>query len=55
MRKFAPNFEIIMADLLKTEQQFKDVMSECRTLFEKKLHNHATSFGKGCDTLPLRP
>ena len=23
MRKFAPNFEIIMADLLKTEQQFK--------------------------------
>ena len=30
MRKFAPNFEIIMADLLKTEQQFKDVMSECR-------------------------
>ena len=38
MRKFAPNFEIIMADLLKTEQQFKDVMSECRTLFEKKLH-----------------
>ena len=28
MRKFAPNFEIIMADLLKTEQQFKDVMSE---------------------------
>ena len=43
MRKFAPNFEIIMADLLKTEQQFKDVMSECRTLFEKKLHDYGAS------------
>ena len=44
MRKFAPNFEIIMADLLKTEQQFKDVMSECRTLFEKKLHDYGASW-----------
>ena len=33
-----------MADLLKTEQQFKDVMSECRTLFEKKLHDYGASW-----------
>ena len=44
MRKFAPNFEIIMADLLKTEQQFKVVMGECRTLFEKKLHDYGASW-----------
>lgn len=50
MRKFAPNFEIIMADLLKTEQQFKDVMSECRTLFEKKLHDYGY-LGESCALL----
>ena len=33
-----------MADLLKTEQQFKNVMSECRTLFEKKLHDYGASW-----------
>ncbi len=44
MRKFAPNFEIIMADLLKTEQQFKVVMGECRALFEKKLHDYGASW-----------
>ena len=44
MRKFAPNFEIIMADLLKTEQQFKAVMGECRALFEKKLHDYGASW-----------
>ena len=41
---FAPNFEIIMADLLKTEQQFKVVMGECRALFEKKLHDYGASW-----------
>ena len=44
MRKFAPIFENIMADLLKTEQQFKAVMAECRTLFEKKLHDYGASW-----------
>lgn len=28
----------------KTEQQFKDVMHECRTLFEKKLHDYGASW-----------
>ena len=27
-----------------TEQQFKDVMAECRTLFEKKLHDYGASW-----------
>src|SRR5574344_1527081 len=40
----APKFEIMMADLCKTEQQFKNVMSECRTLFEKKLHDYGASW-----------
>lgn len=44
MRKFAANFEMIMADLLKTEEQFKAVMTECRTLFEKKLHDYGASW-----------
>ncbi len=44
MRKFAANFEITMTDLLKTEQQFKTVMTECRTLFEKKLHDYGASW-----------
>lgn len=44
MRKFAPIFENIMADLAKTEQQFKDVMQECRTLFQKKLHDYGASW-----------
>ncbi len=28
----------------KTEEQFKDVMRECRTLFEKKLHDYGASW-----------
>ena len=44
MRKFAAIFENIMADLLKTEQQFKVVMAECRALFEKKLHDYGASW-----------
>ena len=44
MRKFAANFEITMTDLLKTEEQFKAVMTECRTLFEKKLHDYGASW-----------
>ena len=44
MRKFAAIFENIMADLSKTEQQFKDVMEECRSLFEKKLHDYGASW-----------
>ena len=44
MRKFAAIFENIMADLVKTEQQFKAVMAECRALFEKKLHDYGASW-----------
>nr|WP_294724364.1 DUF1599 domain-containing protein [Prevotella sp.] len=33
-----------MADLAKTEQQFKDVLKECRTLFQKKLHDYGASW-----------
>lgn len=44
MRKFAAIFENNMAELSKTEQQFKDVMVECRTLFQKKLHDYGASW-----------
>ncbi len=33
-----------MAELSKTERQFHDVMDECRTLFEKKLHDYGASW-----------
>ena len=44
MLKFAAIFENIMADSAKTEQQFKDVLTECRTLFQKKLHDYGASW-----------
>lgn len=44
MLKFAAIFENIMANLAKTEQQFKDVLKECRTLFQKKLHDYGASW-----------
>ena len=44
MLKFAAIFENIMADLAKTEQQFKDVLKECRTLFQNKLHDYGASW-----------
>ena len=44
MLKFAAIFENIMADLAKTEQQFQDVLTECRTLFQKKLHDYGASW-----------
>jgi len=31
-------------DTTKTEQQFKAVMQECRSLFEKKLHDYSASW-----------
>ena len=33
-----------MVDLSKTEKQFKAVMDECRTLFQKKLHDYGASW-----------
>uniref|UniRef100_UPI004029FBE6 DUF1599 domain-containing protein n=1 Tax=Prevotella sp. TaxID=59823 RepID=UPI004029FBE6 len=33
-----------MADSAKTEQQFKDVLTECRMLFQKKLHDYGASW-----------
>jgi len=33
-----------MADLSTTEQQFKEIMAECRSLFEKKLHDYGASW-----------
>ena len=44
MLKFAAIFENIMADSAKTEQQFKDVLTEFRTLFQKKLHDYGASW-----------
>ena len=44
MLKFAAIFENIMADSAKTEQQIKDVLTECRTLFQKKLHDYGASW-----------
>ncbi len=44
MRNFAAVFKSIMANLSNTEQQFKDVMGECRTLFQKKLHDYGASW-----------
>ena len=34
----------VMTDLSKTEQQFNKVMAECRTLFQKKLHDYGASW-----------
>ena len=31
-------------DTTKTEEQFKRVMDECRTLFAKKLHDYGASW-----------
>lgn len=33
-----------MTDFPKTEQEFADVMDECRTLFSKKLHDYGASW-----------
>ena len=33
-----------MAEISNTEQQFKEVMTECRSLFEKKLHDYGASW-----------
>lgn len=33
-----------MAEFTKTEQQFKEVMGECRILFQKKLHDYGASW-----------
>ena len=33
-----------MADYTNTNQQFKEVIEECRTLFEKKLHDYGASW-----------
>lgn len=37
------NFAMIMANE-KTDQEFKSVMQECRSLFEKKLHDYGASW-----------
>ncbi len=44
MLKFAAIFKTIMAEITKTEQQFQDVMEECRALFQKKLHDYGASW-----------
>ena len=33
-----------MTDTNQTEEQFKSVLTECRTLFEKKLHDYGASW-----------
>ena len=37
------NFAMIMANE-KTDLEFKSVMQECRSLFEKKLHDYGASW-----------
>lgn len=32
-----------MSEISNTEQQFREIMQECRTLFEKKLHDYGAS------------
>ena len=44
MLKFAANLEVLMTDANQTEEQFKSVLTECRTLFEKKLHDYGASW-----------
>ena len=44
MLKFAANLEVLMTDTNQTEEQFKSVLTECRTLFEKKLHDYGASW-----------
>ena len=33
-----------MSEISNTEQQFREIMQECRTLFEKKLHDYGASW-----------
>ena len=44
MLKFAANLEVLMTDTNQTEEQFKSVLTECRTIFEKKLHDYGASW-----------
>jgi hypothetical protein len=44
MLKFAANLEVLMTDTNQTEEQFKSMLTECRTLFEKKLHDYGASW-----------
>ena len=32
------------SQLTKTQQEFQDVLAECRSLFEKKLHDYGASW-----------
>ncbi|MDR4931103.1 DUF1599 domain-containing protein [Segatella baroniae B14] len=34
----------MMSEISNTEQQFREIMQECRTLFEKKLHDYGASW-----------
>ena len=43
MTTYLSNFAIVMAKP-DTDQQFKDVMAECRELFAKKLHDYGASW-----------
>ena len=43
MVTFARKYRMKMSSNV-TEQQFKNVMAECRTLFEKKLHDYGASW-----------
>ena len=37
-------YKKIMSEISNTEQQFREIMQECRTLFEKKLHDYGASW-----------
>lgn len=44
MINFATNFNDMSKESISTEAQFEGVMTECRTLFEKKLHDYRASW-----------
>ena len=44
MINFATNFNDMSKESISTEAQFESVMTECRSLFEKKLHDYRASW-----------
>ena len=41
---FKQSLNLEQMNMLNTEEQFKDIMKECRSLFEKKLHDYGASW-----------
>ena len=43
-KKYLPLYPIMANDIAKTNAQFEQVIAECRSLFEKKLHDYGASW-----------